>query len=230
MPRRSALTIAYSVLLLPLVGASGLAAQQSPPAGASRADGTRADSLRADSLRAELDSLRARLARAEAAVALIRQQLATESESAVRMQSRIAVDLFARVLTNVGWTRGATSDAAVPQSVQPTRSGARAFTITPRQTRVGGALTVRDVLGATFDGDVDLDFYGGGRDAAGNRPLFPEPRLRTARGTLRWARTAVMVGSDTPLISDLDPLSLASVGVTEFSAAGDLWNWLRRCA
>ena len=35
------------------------------------------------------------------------------------------------------------------------------------------------------------------------------------RGTLQWSRTAVMVGMETPLISDLDPLSLAAIGVTE---------------
>jgi len=94
-----------------------------------------------------------------------------------------------------------------------------------RQTRFGGAVTVRDVLGATFDADVDLDLSGG-RDATGGFPLFPVPRLRTARATLRWPRTSLMVGSETPLISDLDPLSLASVSVPDFSAAGNLWNWL----
>jgi hypothetical protein len=35
-----------------------------------------------------------------------------------------------------------------------------------------------------------------------------------------------MVGAETPLISDLNPLSLASVGTPDFSGAGNLWNWL----
>jgi hypothetical protein len=35
-----------------------------------------------------------------------------------------------------------------------------------------------------------------------------------------------MVGSETPLISDLNPMSLAAVGIPGFSAAGNLWNWL----
>jgi hypothetical protein len=127
---------------------------------------------------------------------------------------------------NVALTRGATNDPGVPQVATASTDYAEVLGLSLRQTRVGAAITVRDVLGGTFDGDVDLDFFGGGRDANGNRPLFPEPRFRIVRGTLQWSRTAVMVGMETPLISDFDPLSLAAIGVTEFSAAGDLWNWL----
>ena len=140
----------------------------------------------------------------------------------------MGVELFARVIANVGYTSGATNDAAVPQLAVPVEVGAptpESFTLVLRQTRFGGAVTVREVLGGTFDADVDLDLFGG-RDAAGAFPLFPVPRLRTARAALRWARTSLMVGSETPLISDLDPLSLAAVGVPNFSTAGNLWNWL----
>jgi hypothetical protein len=35
-----------------------------------------------------------------------------------------------------------------------------------------------------------------------------------------------MIGSETPLISDLNPSSLASVAIPDFSGAGNLWNWL----
>lgn len=186
---------------------------------------TRPDSARVDSLSA--DSLLARLQRAEAAIALLRQQLATESETAVHTRSRIGVELSARVLTNVGYNVGAVNDPSLPLSVlAPGGPAAHGLGFSVRQTRVGGALTVRDVLGGTLDGDVDVDFFGGGRDASGNRPLFPEPRLRTLRAQLRWARTTVLVGSETPLVSDLDPLSLAAVGSPEFSGAGNLWNWL----
>jgi hypothetical protein len=132
----------------------------------------------------------------------------------------------ARLLTNAGFTRGAANDPGLPQVAARGGRNERFFGMTMRQTRVGAAVTVHEVLGGTFDTDVDLDFFGGGRNESGNRPLFPEPRLRTARATLRWARTSVMVGQETPLISDLDPLSLAAIGVTQFHAAGDLWNWL----
>jgi hypothetical protein len=81
-------------------------------------------------------------------------------------------------------------------------------------------------MGGTFDAGIDVDFFGGVQTGAGDRRLFPEPRLRTARARLLWARTELLVGSETPLVSDLDPISVASVGTPNFSAAGNLWNWL----
>jgi len=85
---------------------------------------------------------------------------------------------------------------------------------------------VADVLGGMFAGDLDLDLFGGVQNGPGDRRLFPEPRLRTARARLVWSRTELMIGSETPLISDLNPMSLAAVGIPDFSGAGNLWNWL----
>jgi hypothetical protein len=179
-----------------------------------------------------LDSLRARLARAEAAIALLREQLAGESESAVKTKSRLQVELSAQVLTNTFVTLGRVNNVDVPLTALPppaadaTPATNDALGFTLRQTRVGAAASVADVLGGTFSGDLDFDLYGGDQYEAGDRLLFPEPRLRTARAQLVWSRTELMVGSETPLISDLNPMSLAAVGIPDFSGAGNLWNWL----
>jgi hypothetical protein len=192
----------------------------------------RADTARQSTDTLALDSLNARLARAEAAIALLREQLAEESESAVRAKSRLHVELSAQVLTNAFVTLGRVNNVDVPQTVlAPPAAGATPATndalgFTLRQTRIGAAASVADVLGGAFSGDVDFDLYGGQQYEAGDRPLFPEPRLRTARARLVWPRTELMVGSETPLISDLNPMSLAAVGIPEFSGAGNLWNWL----
>jgi hypothetical protein len=85
---------------------------------------------------------------------------------------------------------------------------------------------VDDVAGGSFVGDIDLDLFGGVQNGAGDRRLFPEPRLRTARARVIWRNTELMVGTDSPLISDLNPLTLAAVGIPDFSGAGNLWNWL----
>jgi hypothetical protein len=179
-----------------------------------------------------LDSLRARLARAEAAIALLREQLAGESESAVHTRSRLRAELSAQVLTNAFFTPGRVNNVDNPQTVlPPPAAGAAPATndalgFTLRQTRFGAAASVADVLGGTFAGDLDFDLYGGVQNGPGDRRLFPEPRLRTARAHLVWSRTELMVGSETPLISDLNPMSLAAVGTPDFSGAGNLWNWL----
>jgi hypothetical protein len=192
----------------------------------------RADTARRSPDTLALDSLRARLARAEAAIALLREQLAEESESAVRTKSRLHAELLAQVLTNGFVTLGRVNNVDNPQTVlPPPAAGATPATndalgFTLRQTRIGAAVAVADVLGGTFTGDLDFDLYGGVQDGPGDRRLFPEPRLRTARAQLVWSRTDLMVGSETPLISDLNPMSLAAIGIPDFSAAGNLWNWL----
>lgn len=176
-----------------------------------------------------LDSLRARLERAEQAIALLREQLAVESEGAVHTRSRVHVELTARLLTNAFATWGRVNNQDVPLTAlppSPTAATQDALGVTLRQTRVGGATTVDDVLGGTFSGDVDFDLFGGVQNGPGDRRLFPEPRLRTARARITWRRTELMFGADQPLVSDLNPVSLAAIGYPEFSGAGNLWNWL----
>jgi hypothetical protein len=179
-----------------------------------------------------LDSLRARLARAEAAIALLREQLGSESESAVHTRSRTRFEIAAQVLTNTFATYGRVNNVDVPQTaLAPAPPGStpasdNALGVTLRQTRIGAAAAVDEVLGATFSGDFDLDFFGGVQNGAGDRRLFPEPRLRTARARLTWPKTELLFGAETPLISDLNPISVASVGIPDFSGAGNLWNWL----
>ena len=197
-------------------------AGQSPPS----------DSARRATDTLSLDSLMARLARAEAAIAILRQQIADESEGAVHTRSRFHVELSAQMLTNAFVTSGRVNNTDVPQTALPPAASAAtpptnsAFGVTLRQSRFGAATSIDNVAGATFAGDVDVDFFGGVQTGSGDRRLFPEPRLRTARARLIWAKTELMLGSDTPLISDLNPLSLASVGTPDFAGAGNLWNWL----
>ena len=210
--------------LLALPGAVGAQARPLPDSLPRRAG--------ADSAALSVDSLAARLARAEAAIALLREQLANEAESAVKTRSRFRLDLTARVITNVFTTVGRVNSHDVPIFVLARADTAAAAVgrgatgLTVRQSRIGAAMVVRDVLGGEFSGDVDLDFFGGVSNGPGDRRLFPEPRLRVTRAILRWDRSFVLVGSETPLVSDLNPVSAAAVGVPNFVAAGNLWNWL----
>jgi hypothetical protein len=184
------------------------------------------DAPRPDSL--SPDSLAARLARAEAAIAALRQQLATESQSTVHTRSRLQLELTGRILTNAFATFGRTNSVDVPlTALAPSNVVEKdVFGVTARQSRIGGVVTVLDVLGGEFIGDIDLDFFGGVQNGPGDRRLFPEPRLRTTRARLRWSRTEILVGLDDPLVSLLNPVSLAASGVPEFSGSGNLWNWL----
>jgi hypothetical protein len=213
-PTAVLIALSLAVVTLP-------AAAQSPPDSARRARDT-----------LSLDSLLARLERAEAAIAILRQQMADESESAVQTRSRFHLELAAQVLMNSFYTSGRVNNTDDPQTVlvppAPTQTppANSSFGITLRQTRLGASTSIDNVAGATLAGDIDIDFFGGVQNGSGDRRLFPELRMRTARAHLLWPHTELMFGSDTPLISDLNPLSLAAVGVPDFSGAGNLWNWL----
>jgi hypothetical protein len=223
--RASRLRVPQLLVALALGGAfaaPALARAQipTPPADTARAP-ARPDSL-------SPDSLAARLARAEAAIAALRQQLATESQSTVHTRSRLQLDVTGRILSNFFLTLGRVNNVDVPgTALAPgTAVDDDAFGVTVRQSRIGAVVTVAEVLGGTFVGDFDVDFFGGTQSGPGDRRLFPEPRMRTTSARLRWSRTELMVGMEVPLVSELNPVSLAAVGIPLFSGTGNLWNWL----
>jgi hypothetical protein len=226
--RASRLRVLHPLVALALVGASvapGTARAQTPE-GAPPTAPAPAGPVARDTL--SPDSLAARLARAEAAIAALRQQLATESQSTVHTRSRLQLDLTGRILTNFFLTLGRVDNVDVPRTAfaPSTVEEEDAFGVTVRQSRLGAHVTVSDVLGGLFIGDVDMDFFGGVQSGPGDRRLFPEPRMRTTSARLRWTRTEVMVGMEVPLVSELNPVSLAAGGIPLFSGTGNLWNWL----
>ena len=192
------------------------------------------DSVRSDSVLSAADSLAARLRKLEEDLALLRRQVSDETRSTARTRSRIGLTFFARIQLNTFANSDRVNNVDVPQlllaplsttSAQGT-PGTRTLGMSLRQSRVGAAIGVDSVFGARFEGDVDLDFFGGTSTGPGDRRLFPELRLRTARAQLHWEKTELLVGSETPLISDLNPIIVAAVGLPGFVAAGNLWNWL----
>ena len=172
------------------------------------------------------DSLAERLRRAEEAIALLREQMATQAESQVQSASRVRVELFGRVLANGFFNSDSVNNSDVPQFAAPSlgrRQGGVGGAI--RQTSLGVRVDVPRVLGARFDGELHTDFFGGQQPSVGGRH-FPTLRVRTARGILTWRRGEILFGQEVPLIAGLNPVSVASFGTSEFAAAGNLWLWL----
>ena len=181
-----------------------------------------------DSARAARDSLAARVERVEEAIELLKQQLAAQSETAVTTRSGLKLEWSGRMLVSVFGNSRRTNNSDVPFIVRPDTAsglpqGGGGMSI--RQSTLGLAVTSPSVWGADFRGDLDVDFNGGQQPSAGGR-TFPLLRLRTARAILTWAHGELLVGQDVPLVSGLNPVSLAAVGTPGFSAAGNLWLWL----
>jgi hypothetical protein len=91
-----------------------------------------------------------------------------------------------------------------------------------------GASLQQTVLGLKFEGpdlpgggkasgNVYMDFFGG----YGNYNF----RLRTAMLDLAWKNTSISFGQDKPIFAPRDPDSLAQVGYSPLSGAGNLWDW-----
>ena len=75
--------------------------------------------------------------------------------------------------------------------------------------------------GGKVSGSVYMDFSAGTTQPSNN--LF---RLRLAAIDLAWKNTTVTVGQDKPIIAPRDPTSLAQVGVSPLTGAGNLWIWM----
>jgi len=65
-----------------------------------------------------------------------------------------------------------------------------------------------------------MDFFGGSTAS-----LDHLVRLRTASINLDWTSTSLSFGQEKPIISPRDPDSLAQVGVSPLTGAGNLWLW-----
>lgn len=174
------------------------------------------------------DSLAERLRRAEAAIATLQHQISEVAESGVRAKSRAHMELSGRVAVNGFGNSRRVNNVDNPQFVRPDSTPGvpvRGVGMAIRQTRLGLAVGVADVLGGAFNGDLDVDFYGGQQPSSGGR-TFPLVRLRTARGFVRWSNAQLMIGQESPLVSGINPVTPAAIGTPDFAAAGNLWLWL----
>src|SRR5439155_2328656 len=124
--------------------------------------------------------------------------------------SKRTVELTGTVLVNGFFNSARLNNSDVPQfadSLPAAGAGGGAI----RQTRLGISVTEPEVLGGTFAGEVDADFFGGQQASSGGR-TFPLLRLRRAFGSVAWAHVQLLFGQESPLVAERSPRSLASVG------------------
>jgi hypothetical protein len=181
-----------------------------------------------DTSRVRPDSIAARLERAEEQIRLLQQELADDAQSRVTTRSRMALEFNGRVLVTGFSNSRRVNNVDDPQFVRPDSAsglpqGGAGMAI--RQTTLGLAFTAPRVFGGRFRGDLDVDFFGGQQPSSGGR-TFPLLRLRTARAMVKWTHGELLIGQESPLISGVNPVSLASVGTPGFAGAGNLWLWL----
>jgi hypothetical protein len=156
----------------------------------------------------------------EERVQVAEQRTADLSQEKVEASQRFPISLTGMVLFNA-FLNGKYSAGYEDPTVASAASGFATNGATIAQTVLGLRYESPKALwGAAVNGSVFFDFYAGDGTS-----LDHAARLRTAAIQLDWTNTSVMVGQDKPLIAPRDPFSLAQVGVSPFTAAGNLWLW-----
>jgi len=180
------------------------------------------DEVRA--LRKELADLHATPATdehaAEDRVAVEQSRVEEIAQTKVESSQKFPIRITGMALFNT-YVNGRHNNQSVNPTIASFANGEATGGATLRQSTLGllfnGPLTVG---GAKVSGSFYMDFFGGSAASLNN-----EVRLRTAEINLDWTNTSVMFGQAKPIISPRDPDSLAQVGVSPLTGAGNLWLW-----
>lgn len=174
-------------------------------------------------------SLAARLERAERLLELLREQVSQQAKARVEPRSGNHIELSGLVLVNGFFNNARVNNSDVPQVVLPpdpaltlpvSHGGA-----TARQSQIALTAVVPELSGGSFHGELDVDFFGGQQPSAGGR-TWPLVRLRRLRAQIQWPHGWVMFGQEAPPIAEINPSSLAQIGLVGFARSGNLWLWL----
>ncbi|HEX8986072.1 MAG TPA: hypothetical protein VF767_11580 [Bryobacteraceae bacterium] len=156
----------------------------------------------------------------EERVAVQETRVAELAQTKVEASQRFPIRITGTALFNTFFNSNSTSDTGYPTFAPP--GGEHSAGATFRQTTLGleylGPRTFGD---GKVRGSVLMDFFGGS-----GRTLDQVVRLRTAVLGVDWTSRSVEAGIEKPLISPRDPDSLAQVGVSPLSGAGNLWLWI----
>jgi hypothetical protein len=141
-------------------------------------------------------------------------------QSKVSTSQRFPVSLTGMLLFNAfangRYSGTAEYPATAAQAKAPASDGG-----TLRQTVLGLKFNGPDLPGGgKASGSLYMDFFGG--TSSPNNNLL---RIRIATVDLTWKNTTISVGQDKPIISPREPTSLAQVGISPLTGAGNLWNW-----
>ncbi len=176
----------------------------------------------------ELPPAEERLAALEDQVQINTAQIKEQAQTKVESEMRFRVRLFGMILTNAYLNTNDSSQQSAPQAAPPPTAlpsvRQHNFGATLRQSVIGLALDGPRLGSARLSAKAEFDFFGGPlREYESN--VLGALRMRTASVRLDWPHTSFVVGLQTPLISPLNPTSLAAVWYPALSGAGNLWQW-----
>jgi hypothetical protein len=167
-----------------------------------------------------------RLSKVEEQLEINSAQIKEQAQTKVETESRFRVRLFGILLANTYLNSHDSSLRDDPLIAQPVEPGERKNNLgaTLRQTKLGLSMTGPRVGSARLSAEVETDFWGGTQGST-DGDVLGFFRIRTATAQLDWDRTRIEVGQRGPIISPLEPNSIAAVWKPSLANAGNLWQW-----
>lgn len=152
-------------------------------------------------------------------VEVAERRIADLDQSKISSEHRLPVTLTGMLLFN-SFLNGKGSGGADNPVVVPPTGGQASGGATFRQSVIGLKVDGPGVVGGgKVTGAIYMDFFGGGTG------LNQTVRLRVATLDATWKNTTLGLAFDKPIIAPREPDSLAQVGVSPLTAAGNLWLW-----
>lgn len=151
---------------------------------------------------------------------IVERRVEEQAQTKVESPSRFPLELTGTALFQTFYnTKGANSiDVPTTAAATPGRAAGGA---TVRQSIIGLRYHGPQMLwGGKISGSLMMDFWDGNTEGA-TTPF----RIRTADFTVDWASRSVSLGLMKPLISPHNPNSMAYIGITPLTSAGNLWRW-----
>lgn len=147
-------------------------------------------------------------------------RIAEQAQTKVESSQRFPIRITGMALFNTYFNSRGSGGSEYPTRAvaSPEGSGGATF----RQTILGLEYNgPRTIWNGSIHGAVRMDFFGGT-----GQLLDQTVRLRTAAIGIDWKDRSLLAGVEKPIISPREPNSLAQVGVSPLTGAGNLWLWV----
>lgn len=144
-------------------------------------------------------------------------RLEEQAQTKVEASQRYPIRLAGMALFNAFMNSKQSGGADYPVVAAAPGVGHSGATV--RQTVVGLEFSgPAAVWGGKARGSVYMDFFAGANNSA--------MRIRTASVGIDWKSRSLTMGLEKPIFNPREPSSLAQVGISPLTGAGNLWLWL----
>ncbi|NWF85591.1 MAG: hypothetical protein HXY18_17385, partial [Bryobacteraceae bacterium] len=142
------------------------------------------------------------------------------AQTKVAADHKFPVQLTGTLLFNTFWNGSYSGDQLNPVAAALT-AGTPSFGGSFRQSTLGLKFQGPSIFaGGQVNGSLYMDFFAGTGTS-----LNQLMRVRVATIDLDWRRTTISFAHDKPIMAPREPASLAQVGISPLTAAGNLWLW-----